>query len=342
MKFISNMSIVLTIIMTSQLSYITASGNRFGGGSHGGGHAAGGAAAHNNNQQQQNAAKAGGVAMYNNNQQSQSAPLPASLGSQNNSATTTPTQSSTMQSPVAQTPVVNSQLPTQAGTILNQLQTHTDISPEPTNQQNVNNTQTAQNVVPLANTPEEKAVTAQQKQTIEDLQTIPSDRDEILEQLKTIDLEDRNTHTLLNLDSMNQLFNNFVYFKDFLIKNFSKDKMLRLAVEFINQIYPVEHAAITMTSSKTDMAPSVMEAPQNDYSAIENNSSSMHEQEQNQTEINMQPTEDQSMQPTEEQSQPSGDQSAPSDDFDQAAYDQYIASLAAEQDNQYGEDQSAQ
>lgn len=342
MKFISKISIALTIIITSQSFYITASGNRFGGGSHGGGgHAAGGASIYNNNQQQQNATKVGGAAMYNNNnnQQSQSASLPAGLGSQNNN-TSTPTQSSDGQSSAAQTPLANSQLPAQAGTVLNQLQSHANLTPETITQQNVNNVQPATNVIPLANKPEAKAEAAQQKQAIEDLKTIPSDRDEILEQLKIIDLEDRNTHTLLNLDSMNQLFNNFVYFKDFLVKNFSKDKMLRLAVEFINQIYPVEHAAITITSSKTDMAPSAMEAPQDDYSAIENNSSSM--QEQNQTETNTQSTDDQSIQSTDDQSQASEDQSAQSNDFDQDAYDQYIASLAAEQDNQYGEDQSAQ
>jgi len=50
---------------------------------------------------------------------------------------------------------------------------------------------------------------------------------------------------------MDQLFNNFVYFKDFIVKNFEKDKMLRLAVEFVNQIYPKETlSSVTVAEEK--------------------------------------------------------------------------------------------
>jgi len=81
--------------------------------------------------------------------------------------------------------------------------------------------------------------------------TITDDQADILAKLQSIDMQDKKNHMLLTLDSMNQLFNNFVYFKDFIIHNFSKDQMLSLCTELINQIYPVSQlpAISTVTTA---------------------------------------------------------------------------------------------
>ncbi len=78
------------------------------------------------------------------------------------------------------------------------------------------------------------------------------DQAAILEKIKEINAQDDSMQHALSQSSMDLLFNNFVYFKDFIVQNFSKDKMLSLCIEFINQIYPNEHVkVISMDTSDT-------------------------------------------------------------------------------------------
>jgi len=76
------------------------------------------------------------------------------------------------------------------------------------------------------------------------------DQNEILHKLKVINtINDKNTN-LISESSLAQLFNNFVYFKNFIVSNFEKDKIMKLAQEFINQIYPQENiSSITIATT---------------------------------------------------------------------------------------------
>jgi hypothetical protein len=87
--------------------------------------------------------------------------------------------------------------------------------------------------------------------------SVIEDQDAILEKIKEINHKDDIAHQALNQASMDLLFNNFLYFKNFIVKNFSKDKMLNLCIEFINQIYPSEQVkVISMNNSTTQKTPS--------------------------------------------------------------------------------------
>lgn len=101
----------------------------------------------------------------------------------------------------------------------------------------------------------EKAELSPAELIAHDKKTIAPDKDEILKKLKMIEQIDSKTNILLSEKSLDQLFNNFVYFKNFIVTNFSKDKMLSLCTELINQIYPKEVTPIiTMTPEKIEMA----------------------------------------------------------------------------------------
>lgn len=82
-------------------------------------------------------------------------------------------------------------------------------------------------------------------------QVIIPDQQEIIAKIKAIDDTDNHAQFILSQASMSLLFNNFVYFKDFLVNNFSKDKMLSLCIEFINQIYPAEHIKVMSIQDTT-------------------------------------------------------------------------------------------
>jgi len=107
----------------------------------------------------------------------------------------------------------------------------------------------------------------------ENTSTLVHDQEDILKVLKTIDLHDAKTHMLLTQDSMNQLFNNFVYFKDFLVHSFSKQKMLKLCIEFLNQIYPQENLPIMQMKSS--------EAHEDTNSTTENAATTENSSEEN-------------------------------------------------------------
>lgn len=77
------------------------------------------------------------------------------------------------------------------------------------------------------------------------------DQDTILEKIQEINAKDNSMQNILSQSSMDLLFNNFVYFKDFIVQNFTKDKMLSLCIEFINQIYPSEHVKV-ISMDKSD------------------------------------------------------------------------------------------
>jgi len=75
------------------------------------------------------------------------------------------------------------------------------------------------------------------------------DEKELLDKINAISVHDEKIGMLLTQDSMKLLFNNFVYFKDFIVRNFTKEKMLSLAAEFIDQIYPVDKVKIINNTS---------------------------------------------------------------------------------------------
>jgi hypothetical protein len=100
--------------------------------------------------------------------------------------------------------------------------------------------------------------------SIDDKNTPSPDQDEILKKIKIIDAHDNKTDMLLSQDSMNQIFNNFIYFKNFIVNNFTKDKMVHLAIEFINQLYPQENIpTISITQqAKKENVPTTSTTPQ--------------------------------------------------------------------------------
>jgi hypothetical protein len=89
----------------------------------------------------------------------------------------------------------------------------------------------------------------------EDQKNIIEDQGAILEKIKEINVKDDRIHYSLSQASMDLLFNNFVYFKDFIVTNFTKDKMLTLCTEFINQIYPNEHVKVISMNNSEIHAP---------------------------------------------------------------------------------------
>lgn len=103
-------------------------------------------------------------------------------------------------------------------------------------------------------------------QAIEDKKSIPVDQHAILEKLEQINIEDEKTQDLLSMASMDLLFNNFVYFKNFIVQNFPKDKILNLAIEFVNQIYPKETESVMHTITTEELASHKIEL------AVENDS----------------------------------------------------------------------
>jgi hypothetical protein len=84
---------------------------------------------------------------------------------------------------------------------------------------------------------ESHAVTTSTEQSSED----------ILKKLKTLEIIETKTDTMLQNSSVDLLFNNFVHLKEFITKNFEKEKMLNLCKELINQIYPAEKEVIKIT-----------------------------------------------------------------------------------------------
>ncbi len=115
---------------------------------------------------------------------------------------------------------------------------------------------------------EEKAEENKDTIIIDGDNSVIEDQDAILEKIKEINHKDDIAHQALNQASMDLLFNNFLYFKDFIVQNFSKDKMLNLCIEFINQIYPSEHVkVISMNNITPPSTPSDAASTSNDTHA---------------------------------------------------------------------------
>lgn len=110
------------------------------------------------------------------------------------------------------------------------------VSTNPTDNQNAPTT--------TSNTPDDKKT---DNKPHEDAQITIPDQETILKTLQDINNQDAQNHMLLNEHSMSQLFNNFVYFKNFIVENFTKEKMIRLCIEFINQLYPKETVVADQT-----------------------------------------------------------------------------------------------
>jgi len=106
-----------------------------------------------------------------------------------------------------------------------------------------------------------------------------ADQQEILEKLKQINIQDEHNHHIVNQASMELLFNNFVHLKDFLVQNFTKDKLLSLAIEFINQIYPNEHPkVISMKDSFPVASPEDQSSEESYQQPVEQDLGMNHEQ----------------------------------------------------------------
>lgn len=116
---------------------------------------------------------------------------------------------------------------------------------------------------------EKKAEENKDTTIIDSDNSVIEDQDAILEKIKEINHKDDIAHQALNQASMDLLFNNFLYFKDFIVQNFSKDKMLNLCIEFINQIYPSEHVkVISMNNITPPSTPSDTASTSDDNHAI--------------------------------------------------------------------------
>ena len=309
MNIIQKISIALVIIV-SELSCLTAAPNRQSSSrstSHAGGEqhtAAKGATAHSNRNQPNQAAVGGAaIARTNNQDAQQSDSLTSPATSPSDTQTSSPdSQSSDQRTPLTQNFASNSNKSQNPGRELNQLKKSDDNSPQFDKQTETNS---EKQEIENAN----DSSTEKEKQTLEDLKTIPSDQEEILEQIKTINLQDSATHSLLTMASMDQLFNNFVYFKEFIVKNFEKNKMLRLAIEFINQIYEKENIpTITLKSSTTP-------SPDSKNS------------------VNPVPTPEESTPQATEPTDVEYPQYDELNNFNQAEYEEYLASQAAQESN---------
>jgi len=77
------------------------------------------------------------------------------------------------------------------------------------------------------------------------------DQEEILKTLEIINAKDAHRHQGFSEDSLNLLFNNFLYFKEFIITNFEKKKLEMLAIEFINQLYPTAKTLQSQLKNET-------------------------------------------------------------------------------------------
>lgn len=266
MKNIQKIVILFTILIASyQISYAPPRGggnaarptrNRAGGG---------GAQTRSNTNTEGNSRARGGAVIHRNNQESQTTPtrrggaLAAGAFAGNQAAQTSEEGAATEEAsyPAETTPVMpaiptdNSQVPytiTQTNNAAPESPRNNEIHPEQENyrEQHFEN----QNDIVNNDTPEAE----KQEQAALDIQTIAPDKDEILNQLKAIDSINNKFHAIISSSAMDQLFNNFVYFKNFLVQNFPKEKMMALATEFINQIYPAEHTpAITIAASQPAM-----------------------------------------------------------------------------------------
>ncbi|MBV8660520.1 MAG: hypothetical protein JO129_00015 [Candidatus Dependentiae bacterium] len=119
---------------------------------------------------------------------------------------------------------------------------------------NIEKNESNETMYPIAAPTESKNITLDEHaaKLEEDKKNIAPDQDKIVQQIKDIDSQDNEAHHLLKTDDLNQLFNNFVYFKNFIVHNFDKDKIVRLCIEFINQIYPETHKkTITVAAEKS-------------------------------------------------------------------------------------------
>lgn len=124
--------------------------------------------------------------------------------------------------------------------------------------------------------------------TIElDQNTVVEDQDAILEKIKEINDKDAKNQLDLTQASMSLLFNNFVHFKDFIVQNFTKDKILSLCNELIDQIYPSDQVKV-ISMNKSNVQTSGNKA--------QDTQEQNHEQEQA-------PKDNQMMQPAQEENQ---------------------------------------
>ncbi len=77
----------------------------------------------------------------------------------------------------------------------------------------------------------------------QNIKNITNEKDVLdkLEEINELDLHNKN---IMSKTSLDLLFNNFIYFKDFIVQNFEKNKLIALFIQFIDQIYPAEHAKV--------------------------------------------------------------------------------------------------
>jgi hypothetical protein len=341
MKSIQKISIILAIMLitTHEISYAPSRGN-----SGGGGGTRSGGTSHSSNSSSNTALK-GGAAVHSQNKQSQDAggmAAAAGMASQNSQDSASGGSSPSS----AATPAATNPMPTGAPTSEQQAAAPMANTNVPTSINNQANQPTKPDVnSPQADqiNPNDKVETPEQEQAEQDRKTIAPDQDEILEQLKTIDLADNKVHSLLSMAAMDQLFNNFVYFKNFIVQNFAKDKMMRLAVEFISQIYPKEHIA-TMHMAPTKPDPTAktntQEASAADHSApqavTEEHTSAIPSDENNDNTLA------QSADHSANTSEESSDQHAAPDTATDAAPEYHDENATADSPNQsIGDDQAA-
>ncbi|MBP6869835.1 hypothetical protein KBC04_03060 [Candidatus Babeliales bacterium] len=204
---------------------------------------------------------------------------------QNNTATpiATPTEE-----PQAQVTTVSSPAPTQQSNdaaqntpapVEPQSTPSAPVSESPVVEQTSQQPEQAVQTTPVINPEAEKTTLIE-----ENKKTIVQDQDQILKTLKTIEVQNNQTQARFSESAMDQLFNNFVYFKNFIVENFTKENMLHLCVEFIDQIYPKQTVAaapnLIKETSQVQQNQPVTNSNSSQEENIMNQSSSPEESEQ--------------------------------------------------------------
>ena len=247
MNTIHKITIFLIISLISQIHVIESLPNNIGG--RGGVNKIGGinkgptgiggitGPAHKINNQ---AAGAAAIARNNNQPLTNNSPAESITPQQNNQS-----ESSSVQETESNAlPIVNQQndaIPAEPTTTIDNqnipnIPTPPAINPLSTNpiEQQINPIKEAAKQASLTPTEENKQIEIIEQ----DKKAEIPDQATILKTLQAIDAQSTQNHMLLTQSSMDQLFNNFIYFKNFIVENFTKEKMLQLCIEFIDQIYP--------------------------------------------------------------------------------------------------------
>lgn len=225
----------------------------------------------------QKAALGGAAAINKNNNQDLAATALSSTENQSNETTDTTTQTTNPQSAVPIQTQQDDTIPTEPVAI-----NPPEITPS-TNIiapiESINSNSAQKKVV----APEEIQILSEPQPSAEHTQKAEAqDQENILKTLKAIDIQDAHNKMLLTQSSMDQLFNNFIYFKSFIVENFTKEKMLHLCVEFIDQIYPKETViaanilketsqASSKNSNESDSSQNIKEEPSNIQTEVQSN-----------------------------------------------------------------------